>query len=87
VGAVLGLLVGSLDRYLSPWLGAGSMGGLVSTLLTLLVAGPLFGSENFIPYFVAIISMALSGVLLAIGIKRFNRWLRRRAAQQAEQPE
>jgi hypothetical protein len=76
VGAIVGLVIGSLARWFGSSFNAGSFGGAVGSVIGLLVAPVLFGGTNELsPVVVAVLALAVAGVVVAVLVRRLVRRL------------
>ena len=74
VGVIVGSIIGAFGRWFGSLVNAGSFGGLVGSVIGLLVAFPLFGDSNEIAtVVVAIVALATTGIVIAISIKQIQR--------------
>jgi hypothetical protein len=74
IGVLVGLIVGIFERWFGSLLNAGSFGGALGSLGGVLVMPVLFAGERDLASAVAaVITLALTGVVTAVGVKYLRR--------------
>jgi len=70
IGALTGLLVGGLSRWFGSFVNTASFGGVLGSILGAVAAFSLFaGDPSLSPLFAAVVSLAITGVAVAVGVK------------------